>query len=79
MRRIWTIVFLGLTGAAISMELLAAFDDSPSTVPWTSYLISLPWWVLMPAALALSVWLPIHLWMSKKRREKGSGTPVERP
>lgn len=71
-RAIWTIVFLGITGAAVGMELLAAFDNSPDTVPWTSYLIQLPWWILIPLALALSVWLPIHLWISKKRQAKGS-------
>lgn len=78
-RSIWTAVFLSLTGGAIGMELLAAFDDSPSTVPWTSYLISLPWWVLAPLVLAFVGWLPVHLWLAKKRREKRSGALGERP
>jgi len=50
------------------MEIWAGFDNSSDTVPWTSFLISLPWWVLMPLALIFSAWLPIHLWLAKKRR-----------
>jgi hypothetical protein len=67
-RTLWTIVFLGITGVAVGMELWAGLDSIPDTVPWTDYLIQLPWWILMPLALALSVWLPIHLWIAKKRR-----------
>lgn len=33
-RSLWTAVFLALTAGAIGMELVAAFDDSSSTMPW---------------------------------------------
>lgn len=71
-RTVWTIAFLGLTAGAVGMELWAGLDSNPDTAPWTSYLIRLPWWILMPLALILSVWLPIHLWIAKKRQAKGS-------
>lgn len=71
-RRAWWISgFLGVTAVAVGAELLAAFDSSPSTVPWTELLTDLPWWVTMPAALLLSLWLPAHLayWYRRRRAE----------
>lgn len=59
--------FIGVTVLAVGTEVLFALDGDPGTVPWTGYLIQLPWWAMMPLALALSVWLPWHLWDAKRR------------
>lgn len=75
-RRVWwTGGFLTVTGLAVGAELLAALDDSPDTVPWTELLTDLPWWVTMPAALTLSVWLPLHLASWYRRRRADSIVP----
>jgi hypothetical protein len=70
-RAVWLTVFLTTTVAAVGEELWAALDNSPSTVPWTELLTDLPWWITMPAALTLSVWLPLHLayWYRQRRRK----------
>jgi hypothetical protein len=70
----WTAGFLGITTGAVAAELVAALDNSPDTIPWTEYLTDLPWWVTMPAALTLSVWLPLHLAYWYRRR---AGQPPE--
>lgn len=71
----WLGGFLTVTALALGAELVAALDNSPATVPWTELLTDLPWWVTMPAALALSVWLPIHLAIWYRRRRTGNPTP----
>lgn len=74
-RTAWGVVFGAATATAVAMELWAAFDGDPDTVPWTEYLVKLPWWVLVPAALTLSIWLPIHLVLAKRRYERGEENP----
>ncbi len=72
-RRGWWIgAFLAATATAVGAELVAATDHSPDTVPWTELLTDLPWWVTMPAALLLAVWLPIHLALRYRRRRAGT-------
>lgn len=61
--------FLTLTALAVILEVVFAFDDNPETLPWTDYLIRLPWWVLMPVAVGFAAWLPWHLWDAKRRKE----------
>jgi len=70
-RTAWTVGFLGVTAVAVGAEILAAFDGNPDTVPWTEYLTDLPWWVTIPAALVLSVWLPLHLLAAYRRKQRG--------
>jgi hypothetical protein len=69
-RAAWVTAFLAVTALAVGGELWAAFDNSPNTVPWTELLTDLPWWVTMPAALLLAVWLPLHLiyWYRQRRK-----------
>ena len=69
-RALYGIAFGLVTLAAGGMEFWYAFDDSDATLLWTDYLIRLPWWVLVPAVLGFVVWLPIHLFLSKRKGSK---------
>ncbi|HEX5996285.1 MAG TPA: hypothetical protein VFY84_14180 [Jiangellales bacterium] len=69
-RRIAATFFLSVTVVAVILELVYALDGDKSTRPWTDYLIMLPWWVMVPAALLLSVWLPLHLIVEKRKKER---------
>lgn len=60
-------VFLAVTAFAVSLEVLFAFDGNDATRPWTAYLIRLPWWILAPAAVGLSIWIPVHLFREKHK------------
>lgn len=62
-RIIWTIVFLGITLAAIVMEIVAGIFHPAGTIPWTEYLAQyVPWPVQLVAYVVLAVWLPFHFW-----------------
>lgn len=63
-RLIWTIVFLGVTLAAIVMECIAGlWHPTGWTIPWTEYLARyVPWPVQLIAYVALAAWLPFHFW-----------------
>jgi len=53
---------MGLTVlAALATELWFAFDGDASSEPWTYHLIQLPWWLLLPLAVGVGVWIPAHL------------------
>ncbi len=72
-RTAWGVGFLGITAVAVGAEVFAAFDGNDNTVPWTGYLTQLPWWVTIPLAVVLGVWLPTHFVMeyrAKNRDEK---------
>jgi hypothetical protein len=57
----WTPVFLTLTATAVGMELWAAWDNTPDTVPWTYLAVRyLPEAVTTAAVGALVSWLPTH-------------------
>lgn len=61
MRKIWTIVFLVLTGGALGMELWAGLDSSPTTVPWTELISGyVPQPITLTAISVLAAWLPTH-------------------
>lgn len=63
-RVIWTVVFLGITLAAIVMECIAGlWHPTGWTIPWTEYLARyVPWPIQLIAYVALAVWLPFHFW-----------------
>lgn len=62
-RIVWTVVFLGVTLAAIVMEVVAAVWHPAGTIPWTEYIAQyVPWPVQLAAYVALAVWLPFHFW-----------------
>lgn len=62
-RIVWTIVFLGITLAAIVMEVVAGIFHPAGTIPWTEYLAKyVPWPIQLAAYVILAVWLPFHFW-----------------
>lgn len=62
-RLVWTIVFLGITLAAIVMEVVAGVWHPAGTIPWTEYIATyVPWPVQLAAYVVLAVWLPFHFW-----------------
>jgi hypothetical protein len=79
-RRVWTIVFLGMsrraiTGAAVGMELWAGLDSSPDTVPWTDLLTRyVPQPITFAALAVLTAWLPIHF---TKAYQRSGGGPMK--
>lgn len=74
-RTAWTVGFLGVTAVAVGAEIWAAFDGNPDTVPWTDYLVKLPWWVLIPGAVLFAGWLVYHLVTAKLRQMRGEDNP----
>lgn len=71
-RKVWTVLFLGLTGGAIGMELVAGLDSNPNTVPWTELLSRyVPQPITFAAIAVLTAWLPIHF--TKAYRTSGGG------
>lgn len=62
-RLVWTIIFLGVTLAAIVMEVVAGIFHPAGTIPWTEYLARyVPWPFQLAAYVILAVWLPFHFW-----------------
>lgn len=62
-RRLWTVVFLGITGLAIAMECIAGLWHPGGTIPWTEYLAKyVPWPIQLLAYVILAVWLPVHFY-----------------
>jgi hypothetical protein len=61
LRKVWTIIFLVLTGGALGMELWAGLDSSSTTVPWTELISGyVPQPITLTALAVLSTWLPVH-------------------
>jgi len=70
-RLVWTIIFLGITLAAIVMEVVAGIWHPAGTIPWTEYIAQyVPWPVQLAAYVALAVWLPFHFWRADQKRKK---------
>lgn len=66
----WTIVFLGITLAAIVMEVVAGIFHPAGTIPWTEYIAQyVPWPVQLAAYVILAVWLPFHFWRADAKRK----------
>lgn len=70
-RIVWTVVFLGVTLAAIVMECVAGlWHPTGWTIPWTEYLARyVPWPIQLLAYVALAVWLPFHFWRHDHMRK----------
>lgn len=67
----WRIGFLAVTALAIVMELVAAFDSSPETDPWTDLIVAyIPGEVAAVAFGALACWLPVHFYIRYRRRAR---------
>lgn len=70
-RLVWTVVFLGITLAAIVMEVVAGVFHPAGTIPWTEYLAQyVPWPVQLAAYVILAVWLPFHFWRADAERKR---------
>lgn len=68
---LWTWTFLPLTALVVIMELVASFDSSPATEPWTYYTVDhIPPWITFAAIGVLITWLPIHFWLEYRRVHK---------
>lgn len=68
----WTAVFLGVTGVALSMELVASFDGDDATQPWTGLIVRyVPGEVTAALVGALVVWLPVHFGLRYWRKYRG--------
>lgn len=71
-RHAWRWGFLGVTVVAIALELVAAFDGSPQTEPWTDLIVThVPGEVTALAIGALALWLPVHFGLRYWRKRKG--------
>lgn len=70
-----SVAFLGVTATALVIELVASFDGSDSTVPWTDLLVEyVPGEVTVAAIGALCLWLPVHFGLRYYRKDR---TPLE--
>lgn len=59
---VWISCFLGVTTAAVTMELVAALGSHPNRPAWTTLMVRhIPKPVALAAAAYLGVWLPVHL------------------
>lgn len=73
-RLAWTIVFLGITLAAIVMECVAGLLHPAGTIPWTEYLARyVPWPFQLVAYVVLATWLPFHFWRHDHMRKVAYG------
>jgi hypothetical protein len=82
-RLVWTIIFLGITLAAIVMEVVAGVWHPAGTIPWTEYIAKyVPWPIQLIAYVALAVWLPFHFWrhdhLRKVAYERGRNDTLRR-
>lgn len=70
-RNLWRAAFLVITGGALAMELVAAFDGKESTDPWTELITTYVPWELFVAVLGgLIVWIVPHFFVRYRRKEK---------
>jgi len=76
-RTAWTAGFLTVTVAAVGMELWAAWDHSPDTVPWTDLIAEhVPRPVTFAAVALLTAWLPGHFTWAYRRHSTEGGAAV---
>lgn len=70
-RQYWILLFLSLTGLVIAMELLAACDNNPDTVPWTALIVE---YINVEIAMfligGLSLWLIVHFGRAYYKKHK---------
>lgn len=69
----WRWGFLGLTALVVVLELIAAFDKSEQTRPWTVEIVEhIPMEITFAAIGALILWLPIHFGMRYWRKHQST-------
>lgn len=70
-RPAWTTAFLGVTAAAVTMELLAAYGNRDRMQPWCAYLTYyVPRPIGIGASIALALWLPRHIIEAYRKADK---------
>ena len=70
-KKIWIKSFLGITGIAIVMELIAAFDKNEDTIPWTLLIVeNIPPIIGLPIIFSFVIWLIIHFFNAYKKNKK---------
>jgi hypothetical protein len=63
--------FLIITGLAVVWELVASFDSSANTEPWTDLIADhVSPWITFSVIGVLVLWLPLHFWQRYKRKEQ---------
>jgi peptidoglycan/LPS O-acetylase OafA/YrhL len=71
-QKVWAAVILAATGLAIGLELLAAFDGSSDTDPWTDLIVRyIPQEITVTAVAVLAAWLPVHFAARYPKRPGG--------
>lgn len=67
----WRTGFLAVTALALVAELVASFDSSANTDPWTDLIVAyVPMEVTLAAIGALGLWLPAHFLIRYRRKAK---------
>lgn len=70
-RNLWRAGFLGVTVLAVVLELVAAFDGSDATDPWTDLIVTyIPWEITAVLIGGLAFWLPLHFGVRYWRRRR---------
>lgn len=68
---VWTTAFLGITTAAVAMEVYAAVRRHEHYPAWTTLTVRhVPKPLALAAAAYLATWLPIHLFNNFRRHGK---------
>src|SRR5438034_1448850 len=77
-RALWTAGFLAVTATAVTMELVAANDSDPNTVPWTWLAVTyIPQPVTMAAIGVLVSWIGPHfLHAYRKKTDMANPDPL---
>lgn len=75
-----SLAFLGVTGAAVTTEIVFAFDGSDDTWPWTDLLVNyVPGEITMCGIFGLTGWLIIHFGRRYIAKSKGEWDPNGKP
>ncbi len=70
--------FLLITGLAVAWELVAAFDSSPDSEPWTDLIAEhVSPWITFSAIGVLILWLPLHFAARYRRKRQADGSGQE--
>lgn len=73
-RTVWRVLFLGVTGLALGMEVWASADSDPATEPWTDLIVA-----GFPAELTtffiggVTLWLREHFKIRYERKAARGG------
>ena len=74
--KVWTWVFLGLTGVVIGLEVVGSVDETDSRWAWTNYIVEyIPGEITAFLIAGLSGWLAVHFY--RRYRDKAKDTDVD--